>query len=118
MIIDVTINLFDDEVEETLVLFESLCDNILHLFIKQIGLDVTIFFDRIRDIKLFDSFLSLYTTYFENEELMIKYNQPKFKCNADLYSPRDKPYKYFYVNQQDKSCVLRASNVHCPNAYK
>ena len=93
----------------SLVFFQKLCDNIYQLFVQQIALDIKIKFRNIEDSK---SYLSRYSSYFENLEFLSKYNKPK--CNSNLYLPRDKPYTYFYIHdlqEEEKYFVFGATNV-------
>ena len=101
--------------EEVLSLFKRLYQNVCQLFLKQIAIDIKITCRRIKDSKVFDSHLSLYSSYFPNIELTSKYNSPK--CNNNLCLPRDKPYTYFYIHDSKleddyhRYFVFCASNV-------
>ena len=84
---------YDNNDDEVLSVFKQLYEIVYQLFVKQIAIDIKVKFINVRDSKLFDSYLSLYSSYFENSQFLSKYNSPK--CNDNLCLPRDKPYTYF-----------------------
>ena len=101
--------------EEILSLFKSLYQNICQSFVQQIALDIQVKFEQIKDLKLFEWHLSLYSSYFENSQFLSKYKSPK--CNSNLCLPRSKPYTYFRMNDSkleyewQRYLVFGASNV-------
>ena len=100
--------------DEALSLFKQLYENVYQLFVQQIALDIKITFKNVKDSKEFSSYLSIYSSYFENSEFLSKYNKPN--CNSNICLPRDKPYTYFYVNDSKKTqwqryFVFSATNV-------
>ena len=57
-----------------------------------------------------ESYLSIYSSYFQMEKLFTNYHKPK--CKSHLCLPRDSPYTYYYSNEQETvSIVLIATNV-------
>ena len=101
--------------DEVLSLFKQLYENIYQLFVQKIALDIKIKFRKVKDSKILHSYLSLYSSYFEDKEFLSKYNSPK--CNSNLCLPRDKPFTYFYIDDSKKNkwpryyCVFGATNV-------
>ena len=98
---------------EILSLLKQLYQNIHQLFVQQIALDIKITLKTGTHSKIFSSYLSIYSSHFENLEFMLKYKYNKPKCNNNLCLPRDKPYTYFYIHdsQKEKYFVFGASNV-------
>ena len=70
--------------DAVLSLLEQLYQKILQLFVKQIAFDIKIEFNEIMDSTVFDSHLSLYSSYFENSEFLSKYNLPNCNNNNNL----------------------------------
>ena len=99
--------------DEILNSFQTVYQNVYQSFVQQIALDIKIEFREVRDSKLFESYLSLYSSYFENSELLLKYNKPK--CNSNLCLPCVKPHTYFRIHDSKKDSsryfVFGASNV-------
>ena len=92
-------------------LFKQLCQNISQkLFVEQIAIDIKVSFNYIQSETVFNKYLSIYSSYFENEDYFSHYKQPK--CNNHLCLPRVKPYTYFYINEKCESCVFRVTNVN------
>ena len=102
--------------DQVVSLFKQVYENVHQLFVQQIALDIKIRFEEVRDSKVFKSYLSLYSLYFENSQFLLKYNKPKCNIHSrNLYVPRDKPYTYFYINESKKEWqqyfVFGATNV-------
>ena len=95
-----------------LSLFKRLCQNACQLFARRNALDIKIEFTNVWDPTIFDSYVSIYSSYFGNEQFVSGYNKPK--CNSHLCLPRDKPYTYLYTNYSTKrKCFMFcASNAH------
>ena len=64
--------------------------SLFNLFVQRIALDIKIEFINVWNPIIFDSYLSVYSSYFENEQFVSEYNKPK--CNNHFCLPRDKPY--------------------------
>ena len=100
--------------DEGLSLFKQLYKNVYQLFVQQVGFDIKITFKTVKESKVFESYLSIYSAYFENSEFLSKYNSPN--CNSNLCLPRDKPYTYFYIHDSkngkfQRYFVFGATNV-------
>ena len=97
--------------DAVLSLLKRLCKNIWQLFVQQIELDVKILFKRVKDKRIFDSYESIYSSYFENDKFLSTYNKPRY--HSHLCLPRGNPYTYFYINnsEKEKYFVFRATNV-------
>ena len=100
----------DEKNDSFLSLFKQLCGNIYHLISSKIGIDIKIGFVNVHNKKIFNSHLSVYSSYFECKEFFSTYNQPK--CDNDFCLPRNKPYTYFYINKKDKSFLVSVTNVN------
>ena len=83
-----------------LSVFKQLYKNIYQLFLKQIALDIKTKFGKVKDSKVFESHLSLYSSYFTNSEFLSKYNSPN--RDSSLCLPRSKPCTYFYIHDSKK----------------
>ena len=100
--------------DEGLSLFKQLYKNVYQLFVQQVGFDIKITFKTVKESKVFESYLSIYSSYFENSEFLSKYNSPN--RNSNLCLPRDKPYTYFYIHDSkngkfQRYFVFGATNV-------
>ena len=74
-------------------MFKQLYQNVRKLVVQQIAFDIKIEFQKVKDSKMFDLYLSSYSSCFENLELLSTYNKPKY--NSDVCLPRDKPFDIF-----------------------
>ena len=109
VIMDCKINYYNKNDSFLLVLFKRLCGNICGLIDGKIAVDIKIRFVNVGK-KIFNSHLSLYSSYFRCKQFLSMYNQPN--CKNNLCLPRSKPYTYFYINKQDKSFILSVTNVN------
>ena len=66
---------------KVLSLFKQLYQNVSQLFVQQVALDIKITCGNVKDSKVLYSCLSTYSSYFENEEFLSKYNKPKHDSN-------------------------------------
>ena len=109
--------------ENVSLLFPTLCDNICTLFAAQIAVDIKIEFryinhnqddhgdDEKDDETIFDQCLSIYSSYFQDKNIMFEYKKPK--CENYLCLPRAKPFSFLQWKEEkfEESFLLRATNV-------
>ena len=99
---------YNDDDENKLLPFNTLCRQIHILIEQKIPVDIRITFQD-HDGRYFKQCIKTYLSLFNPKNVLNEYEQPR--CNNALCVPRTKLYTFFDVSRNDKWCKLKVMNV-------